>query len=49
MTEYAKTKWGYRHVILIVIWMLYIINYFDRMSVLTFLPYIQKDLNLTIV
>ncbi|SPJ16151.1 Sugar phosphate permease [Syntrophobacter sp. SbD2] len=45
----AKTAWGYRHVILVVIWLLYLINYFDRISVLTFLPYIQKDLNLTAV
>jgi sugar phosphate permease len=28
---------------------LYIINYFDRISVLVFLPYIQEDLNLTAV
>lgn len=45
----AKTTWGYRHVILGVIWLLYLINYFDRISVLTFLPYIQKDLNLSAV
>jgi sugar phosphate permease len=40
-------KWGYRWTILFVVWLLYIINYFDRISVLVFLPYIQKDLNLT--
>lgn len=45
----AKTTWGYRHVILGIIWLLYLINYFDRITVLTFLPYIQKDLNLTAV
>lgn len=39
--------WGYRHTILLVVWLLYIINYFDRISVLTFLPLIRKDLNLT--
>jgi len=49
MTAKVKTVWGYRHVILIVIWLLYVINYFDRLSVLTFLPYIQKDLNLSAV
>jgi sugar phosphate permease len=38
---------GYRWIILLVIWLLYIINYFDRISVLVFLPYIQKDLSLT--
>ncbi|USG66932.1 MFS transporter [Brevibacillus ruminantium] len=43
----VKKAWGYRHVILVVLWLLYIINYFDRLAVLTFLPYIQKDLNLT--
>jgi sugar phosphate permease len=44
-----KFSWGYRHVILLVIWGLYGINFLDRLSVLTFLPYIQKDLNLTVV
>ncbi len=39
--------WGYRWTILFVIWLLYLINYFDRISVLVFLPYIQNDLNLT--
>lgn len=43
----AGKLWGYRWTILFVIWLLYIINYFDRISVLIFLPYIQKDLNLT--
>lgn len=47
MKAIAKKAWGYRHVILIVLWLLYIINYFDRMAVLTFLPFIQKDLDLT--
>lgn len=43
----SKKLWGYRWTILFVIWLLYIINYFDRISVLIFLPFIQKDLNLT--
>lgn len=42
-------KWGYRHVILVTVWALYVINFLDRMCVLTFLPYIQKDLHLTVV
>ncbi len=45
----AKKVWGYRWVILFIIWLLYLINYFDRISVLTFLPYIQKDLGLNAV
>jgi sugar phosphate permease len=49
VTDTAHAKWGYRHVVLFVVWLLYVINFFDRMSVLTFLPYIQKDLNLTVV
>ncbi|MFD6443035.1 MFS transporter [Peribacillus sp. NPDC060186] len=36
-----------RYVVLVVLWLVYIINYFDRMAVLTFLPFIQEDLNLT--
>jgi sugar phosphate permease len=43
----AKKVWGYRWVIVIMLWLLYIINYFDRISVLTFLPLIRKDLNIT--
>ena len=43
----TKKLWGYRWTILLVIWLLYIINYFDRISVLIFLPYIQEDLNLS--
>lgn len=43
----AKKVWGYRHIVLLMLWLLYIINYFDRISVLTFLPLIRKDLNLT--
>ena len=39
--------YGYRHTILIVLWLLYLINYFDRISVLTFLPLIREDLGLT--
>jgi sugar phosphate permease len=45
----AQKTWGYRWVILFVVWLLYLINYFDRISVLTFLPYIQKDLGLNAV
>ena len=45
----AQKAWGYRWVILFIVWLLYLINYFDRISVLTFLPYIQKDLGLTAV
>ena len=47
MRTFAGRIWGYRYVILAVVWLLYIINYFDRIAVLTFLPYIQKDLALT--
>jgi len=45
----AKKAWGYRWTILFIVWLLYLINYFDRISVLTFLPYIQKDLGLTAI
>ncbi len=48
-TKVAEKIWGYRHVILLLVWALYMINYLDRIAVLTFLPYIQKDLNLTTV
>jgi sugar phosphate permease len=47
LTNGTERKWGYRWTILFVVWLLYIINYFDRISVLVFLPFIQKDLNLT--
>ncbi|MDR3565495.1 MAG: MFS transporter [Negativicutes bacterium] len=43
----TKKLWGYRHVILVMLWLLYVINYFDRISVLTFLPLIRKDLDLS--
>ncbi len=39
--------WQYRYVILVVVWLIYIINYFDRLAVLIFLPFIQEDLSLT--
>lgn len=42
-----KKAWNYRYIVLVVLWLVYIINYFDRMAVLTFLPFIQEDLNLT--
>ena len=45
--DHTRKKWGYRWTILFIIWILYIINYFDRISVLIFLPYIQRDLNLS--
>ena len=44
MQSAKKTIWGYRHKILFVIWLLYVINYLDRISVLTLLPYIGDDL-----
>ncbi|MCM3584819.1 MFS transporter [Mesobacillus maritimus] len=47
MSSIGKKVWGYRYVVLVILWLVYIINYFDRMAVLTFLPYIQEDLNLT--
>ncbi|WP_053363411.1 MFS transporter [Bacillus sp. FJAT-27251] len=47
MSTVMKKAWGYRYWVLIILWLVYIINYFDRMAVLTFLPYIQQDLNLT--
>lgn len=47
MSNIMKKTWGYRYVILVILWLVYIINYFDRMAVLTFLPFIQKDLHLT--
>ena len=47
MSTIVKKAWGYRYAVLIILWLVYIINYFDRMAVLTFLPFIQKDLNLT--
>ncbi|WP_066319159.1 MFS transporter [Bacillus sp. FJAT-29814] len=47
MSTLMKKAWGYRYWVLVILWLVYIINYFDRMAVLTFLPYIQKDLNLT--
>ncbi len=42
----ATKKFGYRHVVLMMLWLLYIVNYFDRISVLTFLPLIRQDLGL---
>ncbi|QRG66296.1 MFS transporter [Brevibacillus choshinensis] len=47
MSAAVKKAWGYRYVVLFILWLLYIINYFDRVAVLTFLPFIQKDMNLT--
>src|SRR5213080_2163872 len=47
MSTIVKKTWGYRYTVLVILWLVYIINYFDRMSVLTFLPFIQKDLHLT--
>ena len=42
-----KRGWGYRHVIVFMLWLLYVINYFDRLTVLTFLPVIRQDLHLS--
>jgi sugar phosphate permease len=47
--EQTTSRWGYRHVILATVWILYIVNFLDRVSVLTFLPYIQRDLKLSAV
>lgn len=47
MSVVASRVWQYRYVVLIVLWLVYIINYFDRLAVLTFLPFIQEDLSLT--
>lgn len=49
MSGTAKKVWGYRYVILIAIWFIYLINYFDRIAVLTFLPFIQNDLGLSAI
>jgi len=38
----ARRRW----LLLVILWLLYIINYFDRTSVLTFLPLIREDLGL---
>ena len=45
LNSQPKTK--YRWTILIVLWLLYLINYFDRTAVLTLLPLIREDLHLT--
>ncbi len=47
MEKSAQKSFGYRHVVLLMLWLIYIINYFDRISVLTFLPFIREDLSLT--
>lgn len=38
---------NYRWIMLTSIWLLYVINYFDRIAVLTLLPLIRADLSLT--
>jgi len=38
---------SYRYLILAALWFLYFVNYWDRISVLTLLPLIREDLNLT--
>ena len=43
----AVKKTNYRWVVVWVLWAIYMINYLDRMSVLTLLPYIKEDLNYT--
>jgi sugar phosphate permease len=47
MSAAVRGFWKYRYVILVVLWLIYIINYFDRLAVLIFLPFIQEDLNLS--
>lgn len=47
MKGMLKRTWGYRYVILVVVWLLYVINYFDRFAVIVFMPYIQEDLALS--
>jgi MFS family permease len=42
-----QPKTNYRWTILFVLWLLYLINYFDRTAVLTFLPVIAQDLKMT--
>ena len=42
----GQKKFGYRHTVLVMLWLIYIINYFDRISVLTFLPLIREELHL---
>ncbi|MEA4926786.1 MAG: MFS transporter [Syntrophomonadaceae bacterium] len=42
-----QPKTNYRWTILIVLWLLYLINYFDRTAVLTLLPLISAEINLT--
>ena len=43
----GQKRGRYRIAILVVIWLLYVINYFDKMAVLNLLPYIRKDLGLS--
>ncbi len=47
MSAAVKLKTNYRWVILAILWLLYLINYLDRTSVLTLLPVIREDLNIT--
>ena len=49
MTDMPNKLWGYRYNIVGITFLLYFINYFDRVAVLTFLPLIQKDLGLSAV
>ncbi|MGI9860872.1 MFS transporter [Moorella naiadis] len=37
----------YRYVILVTVWLLYVINYFDKIAVLNLLPFIRNDLGLS--
>lgn len=43
----VKNMTKYRWTVLIVLWLVYVINYFDRTAVLTFLPLIRQDLHIT--
>ncbi|MGG1660876.1 MFS transporter [Brevibacillus sp. NRS-1366] len=47
MKRGSALLWKYRIIVLLIVWLVYIINYFDRLAVLVFLPNIQTDLNLT--
>lgn len=48
VTVTAK-KTGYRWVIVWILWVLYMINFMDRTSVMTLLPFIKEDLGITFV
>ncbi len=43
----SKPTKHYRIIVLLVIWFLYVLNYFDKFAVLYLLPYIRTDLKLS--